>query len=137
MLASWWTALTTWTIGRRVAQLLEVQRSQARCLSRIGEGALVDAESRRRGMEVMTTKLAHELKNPLAAIKSLVQVEAKQTDDDKSRRRLEVVLGEVERIEALLREYLDLARPMVEARVVPVHLDELMSDVSTLVAGRA
>jgi signal transduction histidine kinase len=137
LLASWSTALTTGAIGRRVALLLDVQRSQARCLSRIREGALVDAESRRRGMELMTTKLAHELKNPLAAIKSLVQVEAKKTGDDKSRHRMEVVLGEVDRIGALLREYLDLARPMVDARVAPVQLDELMSDVSTLVTGRA
>jgi signal transduction histidine kinase len=137
LLAGWSTILTTWAIGRRVAQLVDVQRSQARCLSRIREGALVDAESHRRGMEVMTTKLAHELKNPLAAIKSLVQVEAKHADDDKSRRRLEVVLGEVDRMNALLREYLDLARPMVDARVAPVELDDLMTDVSTLVTGRA
>jgi len=33
-------------------------------------------------MELMTTKLAHELKNPLAAIKSLTQVEAKHANDD-------------------------------------------------------
>jgi signal transduction histidine kinase len=137
VLAGWSTVLATWAIGRRVAQLLEVQRSQARCLARIREGALVDAESRRRGMELMTTKLAHELKNPLAAIKSLVQVEAKQATEDKSRRRLEVVLGEVDRIGTLLRQYLDVARPMVEARVAPVQLDELMTDVSTLVTGRA
>jgi signal transduction histidine kinase len=137
VLAGWSTILTTWAIGRRVAELLELQRSQAACLSRIREGALVDAESRRRGMELMTTKLAHELKNPLAAIKSLVQVEAKQAADDKSRRRLEVVLGEVDRMGKLLREYLDVARPTVEASVAVVELDELMTDVSQLVTGRA
>lgn len=137
LLAGWSTVLATWAIGRRVVELLEVQRSQAACLSRIREGALVDAESRRRGMELMTTKLAHELKNPLAAIKSLVQVEATQASDPKSLRRLEVVLGEVDRIGALLRDYLDVARPTVEANVAPVQLDELMTDVSTLVTGRA
>ena len=57
----------------------------------------------------MTTKLAHELKNPLAAIKSLVQVERARSVDDKSQRRLDVALGEVDRISAILREYLDLA----------------------------
>jgi len=137
VLAAWSTVLATCAIGRRVVQLAEVKRSQAACLARVREGALVDAESRRRGMELMTTKLAHELKNPLAAIKSLVQVEAKQAGDDKSRRRLDVVLGEVDRIGALLREYLDVARPVVEASVAPVQLDELMADVSALVAGRA
>ncbi|HEX3765564.1 MAG TPA: HAMP domain-containing sensor histidine kinase [Kofleriaceae bacterium] len=137
VLAGWSTILATWAIGRRATQLLEVQRAQAACLGRLREAALVDAESRRRGMELMTTKLAHELKNPLAAIKSLVQVETRSASDDRSRRRLEVVLGEVDRMNALLREYLDLARPMVDARVAPVQLRELMTDVSTLVTGRA
>jgi signal transduction histidine kinase len=137
LLASWSVLLATAAIGRRVAQLLEVQRSQATCLSRIREGALVDAESRRRDMELMTTKLAHELKNPLAAIKSLVQVEAKQATDDKSQRRLDVTLEEIERMSSLLREYLDVARPIVDANIACVELDELMNDVMTLVAGRA
>jgi signal transduction histidine kinase len=137
LLATWSTILATWAFGRRVAQLVELQRGQAACLSRVREGALVDAEKRRRGMELTTTKLAHELKNPLAAIKSLVQVEAKKSTDDKSQRRLEIVLGEVDRMAALLREYLDLARPMFEASVAPVQLGELMTDVSNLVLGRA
>ena len=122
---------------RRVARLREVQRAQAACLARLRESALVDAESRRRGMELLTTRLAHELKNPLAAIKSLVQIEAKHARDDRSQRRFEVVLDEVDRIGALLREYLDLSRPMVDARLAPVELDELMTDVSALVTGRA
>jgi signal transduction histidine kinase len=117
--------------------MVEGQRSQGACLARLREGALVDAESRRHGMESMTTKLAHELKNPLAAIKSLVQVEAAQAKDERSQRRLEVVQAEVERIGAILREYLDVARPLIEARVAAVELGELMADVSTLVTGRA
>jgi two-component system sensor histidine kinase HydH len=137
ILVVWSTVVTMWTIGRRVALLLDVQRHQAACLSRIREGALVDAESRRRGMELMTTKLAHELKNPLAAIKSLVQVEAGHASDDRSRRRLDVVMGEVDRIGKLLREYLDIARPIVDAQASRLQLDELMTDVSALVSGRA
>ncbi|HEX4418946.1 MAG TPA: HAMP domain-containing sensor histidine kinase [Kofleriaceae bacterium] len=137
VLAAAATIVATWAIGRRVAQLLDVQRAQAACLSRVREGALVDAETRRRGMELMTTRLAHELKNPLAAIKSLVQVEASKATDARSQRRLAVVLGEADRMGALLRDYLDVARPMVDARVAPVELDELMADVSALVVGRA
>jgi signal transduction histidine kinase len=137
VLASWSLIVATWAIGRRVEQLQTARRSQAACLARIREGALVDAASRRRGLESMTTKLAHELKNPLAAIKSLVQVERTRSADDKSTRRLDVVLGEVDRIGAILREYLDLARPVEEAHVTAVSLDDLMADVSALLAGRA
>jgi len=137
LLASWSTLLALWAIGRRVAQLLEAQRAQAGCLARLREGALVDAEGRRRGMELMTTKLAHELKNPLAAIKSLAQLEMTNASEPRSRRRLEVVLGEADRMNTLLRQYLDLARPMIDAHVAPVQLDELMADAGALVAGRA
>jgi signal transduction histidine kinase len=136
-LAVWSTVVATCAIGRRVVQLLEAQRSQSKCLGRIREGALVDAESRRRGMELMTTKLAHELKNPLAAIKSLVQVEAKGAVGDKSQRRLAVALAEIDRMSELIRDYLNVARPIVETSIAVVQLDELMTDVSTLLAGRA
>jgi signal transduction histidine kinase len=137
VLASWSLIVATWAIGRRIEQLQTVHRSQSACLARIREGALLDAASRRRGLESMTTKLAHELKNPLAAIKSLVQVERARSGDEKSQRRLDVALGEVDRISAILREYLDVARPVEVAHVTPVSLDELMADVSALLSGRA
>jgi signal transduction histidine kinase len=137
LLAGWTTILTTWVIGRRLALLFEALRTQSGCLVRLREGALTDSASRRRGLESMTTRLAHDLKNPLAAVKSLVQVELHQARDDRSVRRLEVVLGETERIGAILREYLDLARPVEEARIGPVQLGDLMADVATLLAGRA
>jgi signal transduction histidine kinase len=137
VLASWSLIVATWAIGRRVEQLQDLHRSQSACLARIREGALLDAASRRRGLESMTTKLAHELKNPLAAIKSLVQVERARSGDDKSQRRLDVALGEIDRIGSILREYLNVARPVEEAHVTPVSLDDLMADVSALLSGRA
>jgi len=79
------------------------RRSQAQCLSRLREGALLDAEGRRRGMELMTTKLAPSSRTR-SRDQELTQVEAKHATDDKSRRRLEVVLGEVDRIGTLIRD---------------------------------
>lgn len=137
LLGGWTALLSLWMIGRRIALFVELFQSQAQCLARVREGALTDAASHRRGMESMTTKLAHELKNPLAAIKSLVQVELREPKDDKSRRRLDVVMTEVERVGTILREYLDYARPMQEARVESLQLDELMTDVAHLLYGRA
>jgi signal transduction histidine kinase len=137
VLAGYTAVIAIWAVGRRIAELLDAMRAQSGCLSRIREGALVDAASRRRGLESMTTKLAHELKNPLAAIKSLAQIERARAGDDRAQRRLDVVLGETERIGAILREYLELARPVEEARVATVQLDELMADVAALLAGRA
>jgi signal transduction histidine kinase len=136
-IACWTTFLTAWLIGRRVTLLFEALRTTSTSLSRVCHGALSDAASRRRGLELMTTKLAHELKNPLAVIKSLVQVELRNVQDDRSRRRLDVVLAESERINALLRDYLDLARPVESVQLEPLQLDDLMSEICSLLNGRA
>jgi signal transduction histidine kinase len=137
LLGAWTLVVVLWLVGRRVAQQFETLHGMAGCLSRVREGALSDAASRRRGLESMTTKLAHELKNPLAAMKSLLQVELQHAHDPRSQRRLEVVLGESERIGRILREYLELARPVGELDARPVLLGELVTDVTELLGGRA
>ncbi len=137
MLAGWTTFLVAWLIGLRITRMHEAMCIAASRLHRIREGALFDAASRRRGLESMTTKLAHELKNPLAAIKSLVQLEALRPRDDKAKRRFEVLLAETDRISAILRDYLDRARPVEEVQIQELELDELMTEIGTLVAGRA
>ena len=136
-LAGWTTFLTAWMLGRRFSLLADSLRRSADCLSRVREGVLTDAASRRRGLESMTTKLAHELKNPLAAIKTLLSVELDQATDDRSRRRLDVVLAESERIRNTLRDYLELARPTSELHLARFRLDELMDEIGTLLSGRA
>lgn len=134
----WWsTALAIWMIERRVSLLVETVHRQRGCLARVREAALTDAAGHRRGLESMSTKLAHELKNPLSAIKSLVQVEHRDAKDEKSARRLDVALAEIDRVGTILREYLEYTRPTQEVRIAPVHLDELMSDLSGLLGGRA
>jgi signal transduction histidine kinase len=86
----------------------------------------------------MTTKLAHELKNPLAAIKSLVQLEQRNpAHNDKTKTRLDVVYTEAERIQAILGDYLNLQRPIDVMSVAPVEVGKLMDEVRALLAGRA
>jgi len=136
-LAAWSTLLSATLIARRIRRLFESLRTTRGSLDRVRNGALSDAESRRRGMEAMTTKLAHELKNPLAVIKSLVQLELRRTTDDKSKQRLEVVYSEAERMQALLKDYLSFARPTDDLHVSDLELSELMSEVGELLTGRA
>jgi len=143
ILAAWSTLLSAWMIGRRIRRLFEVLHQKWSSLDRVCAGALLDAASRRRGLESMSTKLAHELKNPLAAIKSLVQLElaslngAGVADDDKRKRRLNVVFGEAERMQALMRDYLELKRPHDAVHLATVELGELMEEIRALLAGRA
>jgi signal transduction histidine kinase len=137
VLAAWTTFLVGWMIGLRITRMHEALCAAARRLHQIREGALSDAASRRKGLESMTTKLAHELKNPLAAIRSLTQLELAKVTDDKTKRRLDVMLAETERISAILREYLDRARPVEDVQIEELQLDDLMTEIATLVAGRA
>jgi len=136
-LAAWTTLLSATLIARRIRRLFESLRSTSTSLNRVRNGALADADGRRRGLEAMATKLAHELKNPLAAIKSLVQLELRTTTDAKSLRRLEVVFSEAERMQELLRDYLSFARPVDEIRVAELELADLMAEVGALLTGRA
>ncbi|HEV7558931.1 MAG TPA: HAMP domain-containing sensor histidine kinase, partial [Kofleriaceae bacterium] len=136
-IAAWTTLLSAWMIGRRIRRLFEALREKASSLDRVCAGALFDAASRRRGLESMSTKLAHELKNPLAAIKSLVQLELHNAPDDKRKRRLEVVFAEAERMQTLMRDYLELKRPYDAIHLARVDLGELMEEIRALLAGQA
>ncbi len=136
-LAVWTTMLSATLISRRIRRLFASMRMASRSLDVVREGALSDVESRRRGMETMTTKLAHELKNPLSAIKSLAQLELRSVTDPKSQKRLEVMFSEAERMQALLKDYLSFARPIAELNVSEVELSDLMAEINVLLSGRA
>ncbi len=136
-LGAWSTMMSTAIIGRRMRRQFENFIKARGSLDRVRNGALSDAESRRRGVESMSTKLAHELKNPLAAIKSLVQLELRSVTDERTKRRLDVVFAESERMQTILRDYLSLERPVDVVRLAPVELGELVAEVGELLAGRA
>jgi signal transduction histidine kinase len=120
-----------------VVQLSEGFTSQNRALQSMREQALENAARRIRSLEQVGAKVAHELKNPLAAIKSLLQLELAAADDDKSRKRLEVMTREVARMEGILRDYLGFSRPLEDLRVGAVDLATVADNVVALLEGRA
>jgi signal transduction histidine kinase len=137
-IAVWSSMLSLSMIARRIRLLFDAIRSTFSSLDLVRNGALSDADSRRRGIESMSTKLAHELKNPLAAIKSLVQLEQRNpAHNDKTKTRLDVVYTEAERIQAILADYLNLQRPIDVMSIAPVEVGTLMDEVRALLAGRA
>lgn len=114
----------------------------------VRERALDSAVQRMRSLEQVGSKVAHELKNPLAAIKSLLQLEEEaiaagrhgaipRSDLERSRRRLEVMSREVVRMEAVLRDYLSFSRPLEDLRIGAVDLTEVADAVALLLEGRA
>ncbi|NWG01374.1 MAG: GAF domain-containing protein [Syntrophaceae bacterium] len=60
----------------------------------------------------LTAGLAHEIRNPLVAIKTLTQLLPERLDDEEFRNNfLQIASGEVDRIASLVNELLDFARP--------------------------
>ncbi len=60
----------------------------------------------------LTAGLAHEIRNPLVAIKTLTQLLPERLDDEEFRSQfLKIASGEVDRISSLVNELLDFARP--------------------------
>jgi signal transduction histidine kinase len=79
------------------------------------------ALARARDLELVGGKLSHELKNPLAAIKTLVQVARRSTRDPAIEKQLDVVEREIERMSFILQGHLGFSRPL--ERLEPVELD--------------
>jgi signal transduction histidine kinase len=60
----------------------------------------------------LTAGLAHEIRNPLVAIKTFTQLLPERLDDEEFRNHfLNIASGEVDRISSLVNELLDFARP--------------------------
>ncbi len=83
----------------------------------------------------LTAGLAHEIRNPLVAIKTLTQLLPERLEDDEFRGEfLKIAAGEVDRISSLVEELLDFARPSdpkLEFEDINTILDGMILLVST------
>ena len=83
----------------------------------------------------LTAGLAHEIRNPLVAIKTLTQLLPERLDDEEFRTQfLQIASGEVDRISSLVTELLEFARPSdpkLEMEDINTVLDGMILLVST------
>ncbi len=83
----------------------------------------------------LTAGLAHEIRNPLVAIKTLTQLLPERLDDEEFRTQfLQIASGEVDRISSLVTELLEFARPSdpkLELEDINAILDGMILLVST------
>jgi len=101
-------------------------------------GDLLEAQAeRKRALEMLGAKVAHELRNPLTAIKALVELEKRAAAMEKSRGRLEVVLSEIGRMEQILKDYLTSSKPLEELELAPVQLEAIADEAVSVLEGRA
>ncbi|AKF09252.1 sensor histidine kinase [Sandaracinus amylolyticus] len=133
-----WSTLMTLALARLgVVGLVEAYRSVGETLDRMRGDVLEEAAHRARESEALGAKVAHEIRNPLTAVKGLVQMLAKKPSDARDERRFAVVLEEVERMEAILHEYLTLARPLTDLAPEPLRPRALLDDVAAVIEARA
>ena len=83
----------------------------------------------------LTAGLAHEIRNPLVAIKTLTQLLSERLDDEEFRNQfLKIASGEVDRISSLVTELLNFARPSdpkLELEDINTVLDGMILLIST------
>jgi signal transduction histidine kinase len=120
-----------------VSGLTSAYADAARQLSEARQEMLEAAEARARTLEALGAKVSHEIKNPLASVRALVELVAQGGVDERSRKRLEVVLGEVSRIDGILRDYLGFSRPVVELRREDVDVSRLLAETAAVLEARA
>lgn len=129
-----WAAII---VGTFLRQVTLASTSASAAVEALSEERVAVASEQMTRLQSVGAKVAHELKNPLASVKGLVQLMARASHDDRSRERLEVVQSEVARMEAILREYLSFSRPLEDLRPQPVDAAAVVADAVAVIAGRA
>ncbi|MAF09138.1 hypothetical protein CMK11_01705 [Candidatus Poribacteria bacterium] len=81
----------------------------------------------------MAATFAHEIRNPLSSIKMMLQLAGEQTTEEKTARYVENTLEEIDRLNGIVEEMLDFARPAPMV-LEPTRVDETMRDVLGLMS---
>ena len=113
------------TVGGAVAVLRDLSRIR-QLEAEVRRGETLAAAGR------MAVGLAHEIRNPLGAIRGAVQLLARELgDESRVQEYTSVLLTEVDRVNRIIEMLLDLARPM-PVRLVPLNLHQLLERVALL-----
>jgi signal transduction histidine kinase len=121
-----------------VASLTAAHRRAADALALQGDDALRATATRLREWEDHGAQIAHEMKNPLSAIQSLVEVML-ETATDRNEKRLKVVAAELVRLNGIVEGYRSLATaaPFQAIRRAPLNVDALLSGLVMILDARA
>ncbi len=94
------------------------------------------AEAQLKSLGMMAASLAHEIRNPLGAIKGLTQLAQEDLPSDHTiQLQLRTVVSEAERLEGLVADLLDFARAK-EPQISQFELSELLSNLKSMLESR-
>lgn len=79
----------------------------------------------------MMAGVAHEIRNPLTAIKSMVQYLHEGSTEEERQEFEPMIVREVDRVNKIIEELLYFARPST-ANIIPVHVNQLIEQTVTL-----
>jgi signal transduction histidine kinase len=96
-----------------------------------------EAEARTRSLEGIAARLAHEVKNPLAAIKGLSRHLEKSATDPKTAERLVIVAQEADRLAAIVDGFLSFSRGLDDLHLAPLRPYDLARELMLLLETRA
>ena len=96
-----------------------------------------ESEGRTKALEGIAARMAHEVKNPLAAIKGLSIHVARQSEDPKIKERLTIVAAEAERLQEIVDGFLSFSRGLDELNVAATKPFEIARELSLLLETRA
>jgi signal transduction histidine kinase len=85
----------------------------------------------------MAARLAHEVKNPLAAIKGLSAHMARNAADPKTAERLAIVAAEADRLQAIVDGFLYFSRGLDDLNIAPTKPYEVARELGVLLETRA
>lgn len=120
-----------------VTGLVGAHERVAEELDRMRADMLRAAERRAESVELLSAQVAHEVKNPLTAVRGLVQLAQRKTIEPRDRERLSVIIQEVDRALEVLKGYLNFARPLSELSLAEVDVRALLQDIAGVLEARA
>jgi two-component system nitrogen regulation sensor histidine kinase GlnL len=97
---------------------------------RVRQREMAERADRQQALSLMTRRLAHELRNPLAGVRGAAQLIAARGSDPASGRHAEMIQREVDRITALIDRFADDGDRQAEA----VNLHRILTETAELVA---
>ncbi len=135
-----WLALRpeAWSDGfssDEVQRLREMLTVASTVLTNIRGFQALEAQQRLAALGAMAAGLAHEIRNPLAGIKGAAQFLQADALDGDSADMLSVIVDETNRLDVVVRQFLDYARPDT-LQLTSDHINALATHIVALVAAQ-